>query len=397
MRAIIMIILSLLYFEWRYLCRKQGRKGNEGSRSLHMGKRLLLWLPSLAMIAFSVCLLCQEHFAPRNTTVLFTYLAIEGFIVAPLFAYVCCSFLGFIVKRLFRLRMNYGNLLGLIAVPCLWAVVAYGVTTGFTTLRVRHLTYASDKLPGEFNGYRIVQFSDLHIGSYTKSRHAFLQSVVDSINAQHADMIVFTGDLINLHPDELYPHLHTLLRLKAHDGVISVLGNHDYADYLDLDEVEKTAINSEIVRLERSMGWTVLADENMKIERGSAAIQLIGTENIYHGSNERCISRGDIAKAMAGADSTAFTIMLQHTPKSWRTDILPSCNADLTLSGDTHGMQFSLFGWCPMSLVQDEWGGFFTEDSRAINVSTGIGGFVPFRFGMDPEIVVITLARKHNV
>ncbi len=380
-----MIILSLLYFEWRYL--HKSKKGR-------IWKRLLLWIPCVAMLTATLIFSLQEHFAPRNTTALFTYLAAEGFFVVPMFAYVLCSAAGHGLRRLFKWRRHYGNIMGLLAVVALWTVVTIGITSGFTTLKVRHITYESADIPEAFNGYRIVQFTDLHVGSYIPSRHYIVRNVVDSILSRHADLVVFTGDLINIHPDELYPHLAQLSRIKAPDGVISVNGNHDYADYLDFDDVQKTAINREIVRLERGMAWKVLQNDTAVIRRGSDHIVIAGTENIYRGSNERCISRGDVAKTMAGIGPDDFTIMLQHTPKSWRTDILPQCHAQLTLSGDTHGMQLGFFGWSPMALVNSEWGGVIHEGDRAINVSTGIGGFVPFRFGMDPEIVVITLKKK---
>lgn len=379
------IILSVLYFELRYLRRTTKHR---------LTKRLFLWIPSVAMLAFNIYLMCQKHFAPRNITELFIFLALEGFVFIPMFCYVACSATGHAIRRLFKLRRNYGNVVGLLGVLTIWTVLAIGTTTGFTSLRVRYVTYSSANLPEAFNGYRIVQFSDLHIGSYVPSRYHLVRNLVDSINSQHADLIVFTGDIINIHPEELYPHLHTLSALKARDGVVSVNGNHDYADYLDFDDIQKTAICREIVRLERGMGWHLLQNESHKISRGDEHITVAGTENLYKGSNDRCISRGDVAKTMRGVDSTDFVIMLQHTPKSWRSDILPQTNAALTLSGDTHGMQLGIFGWSPLALRDSEWGGFFQDGERAINVSTGIGGFVPFRFGMPPEIVVITLHKK---
>ncbi len=385
------IILSVLYFELRYLRKTTKHR---------LTKRLILWVPSVFMVAFTIYLAFQKHFAPQNTTVLYTYLALEGFVFIPTFAYVACSAAGHAIRRFLKLRRNYGNVIGLLAVLSIWIILAVGITSGFTGLRVRHVTYTSENLPEAFNGYRIVQFSDLHIGSYGPSRQYPVRTLVDSINAQHADLIVFTGDLINQHPQELYQHLGVLSSIKAPDGIISVLGNHDYADYLDVDAAQKAAINREIVRLERGMGWHVLLNESMLLHRQESTIAVAGMENMYYGSNDRCISRGNIAKTTAnlpqtkgGNDDHTFTIMLQHTPKCWREEILPKSNADLTLSGDTHGMQFGLFGWSPISLIHDEWGGFYQDGKRAINVSTGVGGLVPFRFGMTPEIVVITLRK----
>ncbi len=380
-----MILLSLLFFEWRYISK---------TRRHRLAKRLLLWVPCVAMLVFTLVLALEKHFAPRNTAVFYIYLFIEAYAVIPTFCYVVCSAVGHWLSKRLRWQHHYGGVLGCLAVLALWTVITLGITTGFTSLRSRHITYASASLPQAFDGYRIVHFSDLHVGSYGQSRRHFVESLVDSINAQQADIIIFTGDLINLHPEELPPYMATLSRLNAKDGVISILGNHDYADYLDFEQAEKDSINNEIIRLEEAMGWRVLENESAVVERQGDSIVLAGTENIYKGSNDRCISRGDIAKTMQGVSIGDFVIMLQHTPKSWRTDILPQTHAQLTLSGDTHGMQLGFCGWSPIALVNSEWGGLIHEGERAISVSTGVGGFVPFRFGMPPEFVVITLKKK---
>ena len=260
---------------------------------------------------------------------------------------------------------------------------------GFEQLEVRHIEYASPDVPKAFDGYRIVQFSDAHVGSMTGIHKGMLERAIDSIMTQHADMIVFTGDLQNIVPEELHEHLPQLRRLQAADGVFSVLGNHDYDYYQTGDSAAKQANCRMTCQMEREAGWSLLTNEHRIIRRGADSIVIGGMEN--WGDVKRMPRRGDVAQTLQGIDTTAFVVMLQHDPSAWRQKILPECHAQLTLSGHTHGMQFAIFGWSPMSLKLNEWGGMFREGNRALYVSTGLGGLVPFRLGLPGEIVVITL------
>ncbi|MBR1688836.1 MAG: metallophosphoesterase [Prevotella sp.] len=345
-----------------------------------------------AMLGFTVYLALQRNFAPSSTTLLYTYLFLLGLLVVPKLVYMLCSVVGWGVRRLCGSRHNYGNLVGVLCVPLIWYVLCYGSFVGFNQLQVRYEEYASADLPAAFDGYRIVQFSDAHVGTYSGSRQWLLQRAVDSINAQHPDVIVFTGDLQNMHPQEIYPQRDILASLRAADGVFSVLGNHDYAVYVDGDETMKVSNCRETQRLERQMGWQLLMNEHRSIRRGTDSIVIAGMEN--WGIAERMPRLGDVERTVAGVDSAAFVVLLQHDPTCWKHRILHESNAQLTLSGHTHGGQFSLFGWSPVSLVYSEWGGLTYFGRRAINVSTGLGGLIPFRFGQPGEIVVITLKRE---
>lgn len=306
------------------------------------------------------------------------------FVVMPLLAYGVCRWL---------LPRRWGRRGGLACACIIIGIAAYGMFVGFAQLEVRHLEYASADLPAAFDGYRIVQFSDAHVGTLTGSRQWMLQRAVDSINAQGADLIVFTGDLQNIQPQEIAEHLGTLRQLRTPDGVCSVLGNHDYDRYQTGNETEKAANCKLTKQLERQAGWTLLLNEHRIIRRGSDSIVIGGMEN--WGDVERMPRLGDVRQTLSGIDTTAFVVMLQHDPSAWRQKILPECHAQLTLSGHTHGMQFGILGWSPISLSQRDWGGLSTEGPRALYVSTGLGGLVPFRLGMPGEIVVITL-RKSN-
>ena len=210
------------------------------------------------------------------------------------------------------------------------------------------------------------------------------------MNAQQPDLIVFTGDLQNIRPQELDAVMPILSRLQAKDGVYSILGNHDYTFYMD-DDAESDIINEEMMKQKQhAMGWKLLLDEHVALKRGGDEIVLAGMENLSQKPEQ---SRGDVGKTIKGIKEKAFVVMLQHDPSAWKSTILPETNAQLTLSGHTHGGQFQLFGLNPASIKYDEYDGMYQENKRALNVSSGLGGLVPFRFGVTPEFVVITLRR----
>jgi hypothetical protein len=279
----------------------------------------------------------------------------------------------------------------------IWVLTGYGFLFGFQQFEVRHVEYASADLPEAFDGYRIVQFSDAHVGSMTGSRQWMVQRAIDSINAQHADAIVFTGDMQNIWPDELTPLTASFRQLKAKDGVFAVLGNHDYAVYQDCEETEKTENCEKTVKAFRQMGFDLLLNEHRVVRRDSDSIVIAGMEN--WGTTKRMPRKGDVKKTLSepsalSLQSSPFILMLQHDPTCWREKILPECKAQLTLSGHTHGGQVSFLGWSPVSMRYPEWAGMTYEGSRAIYVSTGLGALIPFRLGLPGEIVVITLRKN---
>jgi len=247
-------------------------------------------------------------------------------------------------------------------------------------------------LPETFDDYRIVLFSDAHVGSYQKYNSWVLRQAVDSINAQKPDVILFAGDLQNIQPQELYPHIDVLGQLKAKDGIYSVLGNHDYAEYVGIDEAMKVANCRETVSLERQMGWNVLLNEHCTIERDKDHITLAGMEN--DGDGNRFPQKGDISKTLEHVAENDFILMMEHDPSAWRRKIVTDGRAQLTLSGHTHKMQFSIFGWCPLSLTGKEYNGWYQEGGQQLFVTAGLGGLIPFRFGATGEIVVLTLRKK---
>ena len=384
--AILLILMAVvpdLYIDRRFLRRIKGRRA--------MLRRLLWWLPTLGMIAYTMVFVFDRQFAPSDIKILNVYLFLVGLLITPKCLFALCSAIGWGVKKMIRRKANYGNIVGVVMVVLNWYVLFYGSFVGFDQITVREVTYESAELPESFDGYRIVQFSDAHVGTYIGGREHLLRAVVDTINAQSPDMVVFAGDLQNREPQEIRPFVDVLGGIKAKDGVFSVIGNHDYSDYIEATPDIKAENEKETRELERKMGWRLLVNEHEVVRRGTDSIVIAGLDN--DGDGKKFPQRGDVRKALEGVSDSAFVVMAEHDPTCWRRKILPESRAQLTLSGHTHAMQFMIGNWSPASFVYKEWGGLFSEGARALIVSTGIGGFIPFRFGVPGEIVVITMRR----
>ena len=375
---LMLIIIPGLYFDLHYWRHR-----------LSIEKRILRWLPTVALTAYTLALTYEENFIPDNPTLLYLYLLLLGFIAVPKAVFMLCSITGLGFCKLFRRKKNYGNIIGLLVVPVLWFILIYGSFVGFQKMEVNHQTYTSSDIPKAFNGYKIVLFSDAHVGSYTEKSQWILQRAVDSINAQKPDMIVFTGDLQNIQPKDIILHQDILSQLKAKDGVYSVLGNHDYAKYVNCNEAKKAENCRQTIQIERQMGWTLLLNEHRTIRRGKNQMIIAGMEN--DGDGKKFPQKGNIKKTLKGVSDKDFTIMLEHDPSSWRRKIIPDGRAQLTLSGHTHNMQFALFGWSPISVTGKEVNGWYQEGAQSLFVTAGLGGLIPFRFGATGEIVVLTL------
>ena len=388
---LLLVILPFLFIDLRFFRRKKA-----------WWKRVLWWIICAAMVGYTVYLAMERDFIPGNDRILilYGYLFLLGLVIIPMWTFSICSLLGkacsWIVRKCKKHPKakphNYGNLMGTLSVPAVWFVLFWGTFVGFNKLEVNHQTYVSEKIPEAFDGYRIVLFSDAHVGSYQKHNSWLLQRAVDSINAQKPDIILFVGDLQNIQPTELYPHIDVLEKLKAKDGVYSVLGNHDYAEYVGVDEAMKVANCRETVSLERQMGWNVLLNEHGTIEHGKDHMILAGMEN--DGDGKRFPQKGDVDKTLENVTSDDFILMMEHDPSAWRRKIVTDGRAQLTLSGHTHKMQFSIFGWCPLSLTGKEYNGWYKEGDQQLFVTAGLGGLIPFRFGATGEIVVLTLRRE---
>ncbi|MDE5784789.1 MAG: metallophosphoesterase family protein [Prevotella sp.] len=281
----------------------------------------------------------------------------------------------------------------LVAPLCLlWSFFLYGAYVGIGQLEVRHIELAFDDLPSAFDGYRIVQFSDAHVATLTGSRCRILENAVDSINAQQADMVVFTGDLQNKEPSEIEPFRELLSNIQAADGVYSVMGNHDYPLYVKADSCELERHIAQRRSEDDTLGWHLLVNSHCCIHRGADSIVIAGMDN--DGDGKRFPQYGNIPLTLMDVGREAFVVMLEHDPSAWQRKILPQSHTQLTLSGHTHGGQVSLFGWSPADIAYTESRGLYAVDNRYIYVSAGLSGVVPFRIGTPPEIVVITLRKK---
>jgi len=359
---LLFIILPDVYLYWRYLRKKR------------LWYALPWFLPCLFFIAATVFFSREKDFVPDDMTWLNVYLFLLVLIVGGKFLFSIASLCG-----------RNGWKIGIGVVLLEWAALFYGSFIGPRQLEVRHVDLTFSDLPQAFDGYRMVHFSDLHLGSTDMD---FVCQLVDSINMQRADVVLFTGDLQNKIPTEVTPYVDALSAIDAKDGVFSVQGNHDYAEYMDAPYYVKAMSEEMLVGNEFNMGWTVLANDHQIIRRGNEPIFIAGMENDGEG---RFPQKGNVNAALWGLSRNNFVIMLEHDPSSWRRKILRHCHAQLTLSGHTHGMQFQLFGWSPLSLFKHEVDGLYQMGERFIYVSKGAGALLPFRFCCNPEIVVITL------
>lgn len=387
-RIIILLLLVLFLPQLYFDCRKWRR------RSVLV--RVLSWLPTLAMMVATVVLALERDFTTPDQAAENTYLLVLGLYFIPKAVYVISSIVGRIVKKLSHSRYNWGNLVGMVLGLIIVYVMLYGSFIGVRRLNVNHVEITLEKLPRAYDGYKLVLFSDAHVGSFTGWRKKLLQRDIDSINAQKADAIVFVGDLQNLRPTELYPVQDMLRQLKAPDGVFSVLGNHDYSDYIKDDPAICAANEREMQSRQRQFGWTLLMNEWKSINRGQrkeGRLVFAGMENY---SMKDSTQRADLKLTLAGIDPADCVILLQHDPSAWQQLILPEANVPLTLSGHTHGGQLSFFGLRATRAKGGEDYGLYHEGHHQLYVTCGIGGLIPFRFGVSPEIAVITLkSDKH--
>lgn len=391
-RIIIFIILGTLlpylWCDW-YLLRR---------RSLR--RRILHWVPALVVIVYSVYLALLPNFVPDNPVLIDIWFVLMALFAVPIFVFSFCSFLGWCIMRLRKGHRNWGKLVGLVLGIASFFVFIYGFTYGFRQLSVKHITVYVPQLPVNFDGYRIVQFSDIHVGSYYGWRSRLPKRDVDSIMAQHADLICFTGDLQNVQPSEIEPYKRLLSTLHAKDGVMSVLGNHDYTYYMDVDDPKEIArIEQQVQKDERDMGWRLLNNEHVTLHRGKDSIFVAGTENYDKPK------RTNMAKALYGIKPGQFVLMLQHIPTQWR-ETWPSrinemhgsrdtmlVSPQLTLSGHTHAGQISVLGLRPTLFAPFDYG-LYEREGCQLYTTSGLGGTVPIRIGATAEIVVITLRCK---
>jgi predicted MPP superfamily phosphohydrolase len=271
----------------------------------------------------------------------------------------------------------------------------YGMLKGKYDYRVHRQTLYFDDLPPAFDGFTITQLSDIHSGSFDST--AGVQKGIDLARAQKSDLFVFTGDLVNNAAWEVEPWLERFATLKAPHGQFSILGNHDYGDYIEWNSENEKAENLETLKAHhKTLGYRLLMDEHVSIEKEGQKITLIGVQNWGRGF----IQKGDLDKALENTDPNDFKILLSHDPTHWEERVrYHPTRIHLTLSGHTHGAQFGVetdkWRWSPVQYRYLDWAGLAEEDGRYLYVNRGFG-FLAFsgRLGIWPEVTVITLKRK---
>lgn len=284
--------------------------------------------------------------------------------------------------------------LGVAAIP--FASLLYGMYKGKYKFRVLNYTLHFEDLPDAFDGYRITQISDIHSGSFDNKNK--IEYAIDLINEQKSDVLLFTGDMVNNKASEMLPWKSTFERLEAKDGKFSILGNHDYGDYVDWNSREEKAQNLEsLKRIQKEIGFDLLLNEHRYIEKGDKRIALLGVENWGKGGFKKA---GDLKKASSQIKADDFKILMTHDPSHWEAEVLPDdYHYHLTLSGHTHGMQFGIeipgwIKWSPVKWRYKQWAGIYRDNGQYINVNRGFGflGY-PGRVGIWPEITVIELKK----
>ena len=371
---ILLIVLPDLFIWWHFT-------------RLHPGvwRTLLLLAPTLLSLACLGLLLCHVR-VPQLMQAAFVLL-------------ICIS----IPKLVFVLTALTGKALGL-ALPAaeaptvrigIWlavltaAVQIYGSAWGWQRLQVKRQQLYLQGLPPAFDGYRVVQLSDLHLGTYGGDT-AFMTRLVDSVNSLRPDLIVFTGDMVNTSAAEAVPYVQVLRRLRARDGVLSVLGNHDYMTYQPgLSPAGQHAELQTLLRAQQLMGWQVLNNAHQAIVRQGDTLYVAGVENV---GKPPFPTRGNLDKALRVIPPQACTLLLSHDPWHWRNGVVDNkMQPVLTLSGHTHALQMQIGSFSPARWLMPEWGGLYREGEQQLYVSTGIGGSVPYRLGAWPQIELFTL------
>ena len=291
-------------------------------------------------------------------------------------------------------RLKFLNQLALVMAAIPFSAFIYGMIKSGFDYKVRKVRLVLPNLPAAFNGLKIVQLSDIHTGSFVSSEP--LEKALRMIQEQNADVIFFTGDLVNNITEEAIPYTEIFKQVKAPLGVYSTLGNHDYGDYVQWPSVEAKQKNFEDIKnLHAKFGWKLLMNEHITLKKGDAEIAVLGVEN--WGAAMRFPKYGDLKKAHAGTENYPVKLLLSHDPSHWDAQVRKQYpDIDLTFSGHTHGMQFGIeipgFRWSPSKYIYKQWADLYQEGKQFLYVNRGLGflGY-PGRVGILPEITVVEL------
>ena len=296
-------------------------------------------------------------------------------------------------------RSVFLSWLGLAAGTTLFGSLIYGFSNKYN-YKVKRIKLAFDNLPEGFNGLKIVHFSDVHSGSFMNKRA--VEHGVEKIIAENGDLVIFSGDLVNDRAPEMKNYMDVFNKVKAPMGVYSTFGNHDYGDYVKwpYEGVTKEQNLINLAKIHEQLGWRLMMDEHVELEKNGDKIALIGIQN--WSAKAHFPRYGDMKKAYAGAEKYPFKILVSHDPSHWDAQVRPEYgDVDLMLSGHTHGMQFGVeipgFKWSPVQYIYKEWDGLYEEGKQKLYVNPGFGfiGY-PGRVGILAEITVIELIKSQE-
>ena len=395
MRLPLLLILPVLILDalvdW-YICRAVWQRCRSHAT---LWRKTALWssvILALALVAIIIWPKKSGSDADLSGLMwaLYTYFSIY---IAKYF-FVILDLLAKIPQLFGRHRLKWLSMCGIAAGIVVCCLMWWGALINRWRIDVTEVTFADHRLPESFDGYRIVQLSDIHTGTFGTDT-TFLSKVVDKVNSMQPDVVLFTGDIVNRHSTELEPFVSTLSRIEA--PVYSILGNHDYGDYYNWPSAEAKQENQQLLLdLQKAMNWQLLNNESRMLRRDGDSIAIIGVENI---GDPPFPIYGDLDAAYPGdLNDPVFKILMSHNPAHWEEDIkdAPDKNIPLTLSGHTHAMQIELFGLSPACFRYDTWGGRYDDDDSAhtlyVNIGLGEVG-IPARIGATPEITLITLRR----
>ena len=386
----LVIIIALDWLIYRKL--KKSQRWKKGWRRAHVAT-------ALPLTAGMICLPFIPHGSASNqmlTFIMWFLFIFYSFVTIKFVAFAIYSLSW--VKSLPAWGKKFVRFAAFASAAILVAILFFAVAVTPYRYEVNRVTIEFENLPKAFNGYTIAQFSDSHLGTYGDDT-TFVAKYTQAINDLKADLICFTGDLVNRRTEEAKPFVPQLKRLHAPDGVLAILGNHDYDDYSDWDtEKLKLADQQALRRLEEECGWTLVDNLHLFIRHGSDSIAIIGTGN-YGGSSKNNPTYGKLESSYPNLNDSCFKILLQHNPEVWSQIVVGKTNVDLTLAGHTHAMQimFKMFGLrlSPARLKFKHWGGLYNEGKQQLYVNIGMGMVgIPMRAGATPEITLITLKRK---
>ncbi|MGM9802809.1 MAG: metallophosphoesterase [Muribaculaceae bacterium] len=382
----ILIVLVISIVTDRYIYKAISRSGIKFAK-------ILSYLPSALSIILGAGIIAMI-LVPNSSSVLpiaiYAYLCM----LLPKLLYVIVSCALKVPSRGRAARACH--IIGIAGGLALMSMMIHASVCNRYQLQINEVELSYPNLPPSFNGFKIVQFSDMHLASFGNDT-AFVSKMVQTINNLHPDAIMFTGDLVSSASTEAAAFVQCLSQLSATHGVYSVLGNHDYGDYnVWPDDASKQRDRMQLRQYQQQARWNLLLNTTSFLHRGTDSIAVIGVENIgeppFH-----CY--GDLQKAYPNLNDSTFKILLSHNPTHWRTQVLPSTNIGLTLSGHTHAMQMDVeisgHHISPSSLRYQDWSGLYQQGSQYLYVNIGIGCVgIPARFGAKPEITLITLRSK---